>query len=168
MATEHEIWLSDGTTARPGPVTAIDDDGRCTVVDEEGDKHEQLKREHICHQWQQLEEMDDIIDDGPDAAGMATCCHGRRAAETVERLAVTEPRPKDTAILFRRNEEGREFRRRAVAGELAPHDISSRVPECFYALLKHLASPTNPNPKVRKSGAVGRAVLASVVMMMMN
>ena len=111
--------------------------------------------------------MDDIID-SPDAAGMATCCDGRRAAETVERLAATEPRPEDTAILFRRNEEGREFRRRAVAGELAPHDIS-RVPECFHAaLLKHLASPTNPNPKVRKSGAVGRAVLASVVMMMMN
>ena len=111
--------------------------------------------------------MDDIID-GPDAAGMAACCHGRRAAETVERLAVTEPRPKDTAILFRRNEEGREFRRRAVAGELAPHHDISRVPECFHALLKHLASPTNPNPGVRKSGAVGRAVLASVVMMMMN
>ena len=67
--------------------------------------------------------MDDIID-GPDAAGMATCCDGRRAAETVERLAMTEPRPEDTAILFRRNEEGREFRRRAVAGKLSPHDIS--------------------------------------------
>ena len=108
--------------------------------------------------------MDDII----DSPGMATCCDGRRAAVAVERLAVTEARPKDTAMSFRRNEEGREFRRRAVAGELAPHDISSRVPECFYALLKHLASPTNPNPKVRKSGAVGKAVLASVVMMMMN
>ena len=75
-------------------------------MDEEGDKHEQLKREHICHQWQQLEEMDGTID-GPDAAGMATCCHGRRAAEMVERPAVTEPRPEDTAVLFRRNEEGR-------------------------------------------------------------
>ena len=51
-----------------------------------------------------------------------------------------EPGPEDTAILFRRNEEGREFRRRAVAGELAPHD-TSRVPECFHALLGHLASP---------------------------
>ena len=62
MATEHEVWLNDGTTAGPGPVTAIDDDGRCTVVDEEGDGHEQLKREHICHQWQQLlEEMDGIV-----------------------------------------------------------------------------------------------------------
>ena len=48
VATEHEVWLSDGTTARPGRVTAIDDDGRCAVVDEEGDKHKQLKREHIC------------------------------------------------------------------------------------------------------------------------
>ena len=115
----------------------IDDDGRYTVVDEEGDKHEQLKREQTCHQWQ-LEEMDDI--DGPDAAGMATCCDGRRAAETVERLAATEPRPEDTAILFRRNEEGREFRHRAVAGELTPYDIR-RAPECFHALLKHLASP---------------------------
>ena len=60
------------------------------------------------------------------------------------------------------------FRRRAVAGEQAPHHDISGVPECFHALLKHLASPTNPNPGVRKSGAVGRAVLASVVMMMMN
>ena len=71
---------------------------------------------------------------------MAACCDGRRAAETVERLAVTEARPEDTAILFRRNEEEREFRRRAVAGELTPHE-TSRVPECFHALLKHLASP---------------------------
>ena len=77
---------------------------------------------------------------GPDAAGMATCRGGRREVETVEQLAAVEPGPEDTAILFRRNEEGQEFRRRAVAGELAPHDIS-RVPECFHALLKHLTSP---------------------------
>ena len=32
--------------------------------------------------------------------------------------------------------------------------------------LRRLA--TNPNPKVQKSGAVGKAVLASVVMMMMD
>ena len=137
VTADHEVWFSDGAIARSGRVTAIDDDGRYTVVDDEGDKHEQLKREQICHQWQ-LEEMDDT--DGPDAAGMATCRDRRRAAEIVERLAVTEPRPEDTAILFRRNEEGREFRRRAVAGELTPHDIS-RVPECFHDLLKHLASP---------------------------
>ena len=69
MATEHEVWFSDGTTARPGRVTAIDDDGRCTVVDEEGNKYEQLiKREQICHQWQLEGEMDDI--DGSDAAGI--------------------------------------------------------------------------------------------------
>ena len=71
---------------------------------------------------------------------MATCRGGRRVAETVERLAAVAPRPEDTAILFRRNEEGREFRRRAVAGELTQHDIS-RVPECFHALLEHLSSP---------------------------
>ena len=109
-------------------------------MNEEGNKYEQLiKRENICHQWQLEGEMDDI--DGSDAAGMATCCSdGRRAAETDERLAVTEPRPEDTAVLFRRNEEGREFRHRAVAGVLTPHD-TRRVPECFHALLKHLASP---------------------------
>ena len=61
-------------------------------------------------------------------------------AETVERLAALEPKPEDTAILFRRNEERREFRRRAIAGELTQHDIS-RVPECFHALLEHLSSP---------------------------
>jgi hypothetical protein len=69
VATEHEVWFSDGTTARPGRVTAIDDDGRCTVVDEEGNKYEQLiKREQICHQWQLEGEMDDIV--GSDAAGI--------------------------------------------------------------------------------------------------
>ena len=64
VVAEHEVWFSDGMTARPGRVTAIDDDGRCTVVDEAGDKHEQLKREQICHQWQ-LEETDGT--DNPDA-----------------------------------------------------------------------------------------------------
>ena len=74
MATEHEVWFSDGTTAQSGRVTTIGDDGRYTVVDEAGDHHEQLTREQICHQWQ-LEEMDG--NDGPDAAGMATYCDGR-------------------------------------------------------------------------------------------
>ena len=36
VAAEHEVWFSDGTTARPGRVMAIDDDGRYTVVDEAG------------------------------------------------------------------------------------------------------------------------------------
>ena len=70
VAAEHEVWFSDGTTARPGRVTAIDDDGRYTVVDEAGEWHEQLKREQICHQWQ-LEEVDG--DEGPDAAETSTC-----------------------------------------------------------------------------------------------
>ena len=35
VAAEHEVWFSDGTTARSGRVAAIDDDGRRTVVDEE-------------------------------------------------------------------------------------------------------------------------------------
>jgi len=114
-------------------------------VDEAGDRREQLKREQICHQWQ-LEETDG--NDGPDAAGMATCRDGRRAVETAERLAAAEPRPEDTAIRFRRNEEGREFRRRAVAGELTPHD-TSKVPECLYALLGHLSSQFCKNTGLR-------------------
>ena len=32
VATEHEVWFSDGVTAQPGRVTAIDDDGRYTAV----------------------------------------------------------------------------------------------------------------------------------------
>ena len=139
VAAGHEVRFSDGTTARSGRMTAIDDDGRYTVVDEAGDRYDLLKREQICHQWQ-LEELSG--DDGPDAAGTTTCCDGRRVAETVERLAAVEPGPVDTAILFRRNEEGREFRRRATAGTLTPHDIS-RAPECFHDLLKHLSSPVS-------------------------
>ena len=137
VAVEYEVWFSDGATAQLGRVTAIGGGRRYTAVDEAGDQHEQLKREHICHRWQ-LEEMDG--NGGPYAAGMATCRDGRQVAEAVERLVAAEPRPKDTAILFRRNEEEREFRRRAVAGELTPHDIS-RVPVCFRALLEHLSSP---------------------------
>ena len=139
VAVEHEVWFSDGATARSGRVTAIDDDGRYTVVDDTDDRHEQLKRERICHQWQ-LEEVSG--DDSPDAAGTATCRDGRQAAATVERLAAITPESVDTAILFRRSEEGREFRRRATAGTLTPHVIS-RVPECFHDLLKHLASPVS-------------------------
>ena len=37
VAAEHEVWFSDGMTTRSGRVTAIDDDGRYTLVDEEGD-----------------------------------------------------------------------------------------------------------------------------------
>ena len=106
VAAEHEVWFNDGETARPGRVTAIDNDGRYIVVDDAGDQHDQLKREQICHQWQ-LEETDGI--DSPGAAGTATCRGGRRAAETVDRLGATEPRPEDTAILLRRNGEGRSF-----------------------------------------------------------
>ena len=42
VAAEHEVWFSDGMAARPGRVTAIDDDGRYTVVDEAGERREQL------------------------------------------------------------------------------------------------------------------------------
>ena len=73
VATEHVVWFSDGAIARSGRVPAIDDDGRYTLVDEEGGEHEQLKRDQIYHQWQ-LEETDDA--DSPDAAGMATCSDG--------------------------------------------------------------------------------------------
>ena len=73
-------------------------------MDDAGDQLDQLKREQICHQWQ-LEETDGI--DSPGAASTATCRGGRRAAETVDRLGATEPRPEDTAILLRRNGEGR-------------------------------------------------------------
>ena len=52
MAAEHEVWFSDGATAWSGRVTAIDDAGSYTVVDEAGDHHEQLKREQIRHPWQ--------------------------------------------------------------------------------------------------------------------
>ena len=34
VAAEHEVWFSDGAIARAGRVTAIDNDGRYTVVDE--------------------------------------------------------------------------------------------------------------------------------------
>ena len=88
-----------------------------------------------------MEEADST--DGPDAAGTKTCRDGRRMAETVERMAATKPQPEDTAILFRRNEEGREFRRRAAAGELTPHHDASRVPECFHGLLEHLSAPVS-------------------------
>ena len=32
VATEHEVWFSDGVAAQPGRVTAIDDDERYTAV----------------------------------------------------------------------------------------------------------------------------------------
>ena len=139
MAAEHEVWFSDGVTARSGRVTAVEDDGRYTVVDDAGGQYDQLKREQICHQWQ-MEQA--ASTDGSDAAGTATCRDGRRMAETVGRMAATKPQPEDTAILFRRSEEGREFRRRAAAGELASHG-ASRVPECFHGLLEHLSAPVS-------------------------
>ena len=139
VAAEHEVWFRDGVTARAGRVTAIGDDGRCTVADAAGGQYDQLKREQVCHEWQ-LEEAGSV--DGPDAAGAATCRDGRRMAKTIERMAATKPQPEDTAIFFWRNEEGREFRRRAAAGELASHDIS-RVPECFHGLLEHLPAPVS-------------------------
>ena len=113
VATVHEVWFSDGVTARSGRVAVIDDDGRYTAVVDAGGQYGQLKREQICHQWQ-MEEADST--DGPDAAGAATCHDGRRMAETVARMAATKPQPEDTAILFRRSEERREFRRRAASG----------------------------------------------------
>jgi len=57
-------------------------------------------------------------------------------------MTATKPQPEDTAILFRQSEEGREFRRRAAANELVPHD-ASRVPECFHGLLEYLSAPVS-------------------------
>jgi hypothetical protein len=55
----------------------------------------------------------------------------------------------DTVLLFRRNDDGRAFRRRAVADELTDADLQE-IPACFHPLLRHIKAPT--------SGQMGKPV----------
>ena len=64
-------------------------------------------------------------------------------AEEVRRLAVGEgEQPDDTALLFRRDEAGRQCRQRAADGSMPPAGVAC-LPPCFRGLLEHLRSPIN-------------------------
>jgi hypothetical protein len=64
-------------------------------------------------------------------------------AEEVRRLAVGEgEQPDDTALLFRRDEAGRQCWQRAADDFMTPADVAC-LPPCFHGLLEHLRSPNN-------------------------
>ena len=50
--------------------------------------------------------------------------------------------PADTALMFRRSEEGAACRDRAAAGTLTKEDEAA-LPSCVHELLPHLRSPVN-------------------------
>ena len=62
-------------------------------------------------------------------------------AHHIENIAVPPELPADTALIFRREGNGRACRRRAVLGELTG-DVRSQIPPCFAPLLTHLKRPT--------------------------
>ena len=72
-------------------------------------------------------------------------------ARHIESIATPPDLPVDTAVLFRRDGDGRACRRRAVlVGELIGED-RSQIPPCFVPLLTHLERPIS-----RTTGATVR------------
>ena len=61
-------------------------------------------------------------------------------ARPIESIATPPDLSDETALLFRRNGEGRACRRRAVLGQLTGDD-RSQIPPCFAPLLTHLERP---------------------------
>ena len=80
------------------------------------------------------------------------------SVEPVRRLAAQRDAPADTALLFRRNEEGGARRDRAANGTLTSEDKAA-LPRCFHELIPHLRPPTNPATGV----AVGSAGYVNMV-----
>ena len=99
LEVRHEAWHAHDSGVRAAVVLAIDNDGDCTVQHHADDsKHKGVRRALLC--------IESAAFENPTAADIAN-------------LATTD-RPEDTALLMRRNADGRRCRLRATESTLRP------------------------------------------------
>ena len=141
-ATEgRTVWVATGNRTRRGLVKKIDNNGHYTLQ-YDGDEHTTsgVRREAMCLEWQLERSAAALNGRWKRRRGPTGETERPEMARHIESIATPPDLPDDTALLFRRNGEGRACRRRAVLGELTG-DNRSQIPPCFARLLTHLERP---------------------------
>ena len=119
------VWVTLGNQTRRGLVKKIDNDGHC-ALHYDGDEHTTsgVRRDAMCLEWQ-LERSAASLNRGwKRRRGPTGEVERPDMARHVESMAAPPDLPDDTALLFRRDAEGRACRMRAVLGRLAGDDRS--------------------------------------------
>ena len=115
----HEAWHAHVSGLRAAVVLAIDNDGHYTVQHHADDStHKGVRRDLLC-----IESAFEC----PTAADIANL--------------TTTDRPEDTALLMRRNADGRRCKLHATESTLRPQDIAD-IPAQFWPLLPHFRRKT--------------------------
>ena len=122
----HEAWHACDGGVRAAVIVAIDNDGHYTVKHHADDSfHKGVHRAQLCIE---------AAFDSPTAADIASL--------------TTTDHPEDTALLMRRNAEGRRCRIRATENKLGPRDRSD-IPAQFWPLLPHFRRKVIPSSDER-------------------
>ena len=122
----HEAWHASDDGVRAAVIMAIDNDGHYTVRHHADDStHKGVRRALLC--------IEAAFDNptAADIAGLTTTDH-----------------PEDTALLMRRNAEGRRCRLRATESKLRPQDKAD-IPAQFWPLLPHFQRKVIPSSDER-------------------
>ena len=122
----HEAWHASDGGVRAAVIVAIDNDGHYTVKHHADDSfHKGVHRAQLCIE---------AAFDSPTAADIASL--------------TTTDHPEDTALLMRRNADGRRCRIRATENKLGPRDKSD-IPAQFWPLLPHFRRKIIPSSEER-------------------
>ena len=122
----HEAWHAYDDGVRAAVILAIDNDGHYTVRHHADDStHKGVRRALLCIE---------SAFERPSAADIASL--------------TTTDRPEDTALLMRRNAEGRRCRLRATENTLRPQDTAD-IPAQFWPLLPHFRRKVIPSSEER-------------------
>ena len=152
----HTVWVALGDQTRRGIVKRIDNDGHYTLQ-YDGDEHTTsgVRRGTMCLEWQLGRSAAALNRRWKRRRGPTGDVERPRMARYIENMATPPDLPGDTALLFRRDAEGRACRMRAVLGRLTDYG-RSHVPPCFAAILSYLERPTSraTGAKVRESDYV--------------
>ena len=135
------VWVALGNRTRRGLVKKIDNDGHYTLQ-YDGDEHTTsgVRRDTMCLEWQLERSAAALNRRWKRRCGPTGEVERPDMARHVESMAALPDLPDDTALLFRRDAEGRACRMRAVLGRLTGDDWS-QPPPCFAALLGYLERP---------------------------
>jgi hypothetical protein len=117
----HGVWHAHDSGVRAALVLAIDNDGHYTMKHHvDNSTHKGVRRVSLCIE---------SAFRNPTAADIAS-------------LAATD-RPEHTALLMRRNADGRQYKLRASEGTLQPPDLAD-IPAQFRTLLPHFRRKVIP------------------------
>ena len=152
----HTVWVATDNRTQRGLVKKIDNAGHY-MSQYDGDEHPTsgVRREAMCLEWQLERSAASLNRRWKRRRGPTGETERPEMVRHIESIAASPDLPDNTALLFRRNAEGRACRMRAVLGQLTG-DGRSQPPPCFAILLAYLERPLSrtTGETVREAGYI--------------